>query len=368
MKVIRSKHIYTKKRSKLKIIIAFALIGALLIGAGWLAAGPIMDMLADAASNQATVSKDSALSSESDESGATNSNATSSDTSTPTATAEWLKGEAAVLPVEQLKSPAGISDYLGAFKTASGSSVSVLIVDVKAAGGMLAYVTAYPGADAAKTLDFSIEQMAANVKTIQAAGVRLIARVHCFDDSLAGKFVDGAKVTLAGSTGYTWLDDSQDSGGRGWLNAYSTTAQDYLVTIIKEVAAAGFDGVLLDSVQLPVGYGLKRADYGANTATMTAEQALTNFINKAVAALPGTPVLLNTTARAVVDNELTPYGGVSPLSYDVSGLAGYTVTLNAPAMPRKQAPLVLTEEQKAAYIASIDVLPTKLPVITLTLQ
>lgn len=362
MKVIRSKRIYTKRRGKGKTILAFVLIAALLIGTGWLAAGPMMEWLTQSASSGATASESSAASSEVGTSSAAVSGESSSSPGT-VATADWLKGNVAVLPIEQLKNPQGIAEFLGNL-----NAPSALIVDVKAAGGMLSYATAYPGADIAKTADFSAGQMAANVKTIQAAGVRLIARIHCFDDALAVKFVADAKVTLTGNPGYTWLDDSQENGGKGWLNAYSTAAQDYLIAIIKEVAAAGFDGILLDSVQLPVGYGLKRADYGANAIAMTAQQALTGFINKAVAAVPETPVLLNTTARAVFDNELTPYGGVSPMDYAVIGLAGYTVTLNAPSMPRKQTPIVLTEAQKAAYATAMAALTTKLPVVSLTLE
>jgi len=82
---------------------------------------------------------------------------------------------------------------------------------------------------------------------------RVIAVIHTFDDPLAATLMPGAAIVHR-ETGEPWLD-AED---RAWLNPWSPAAQEYLLAVIREVAAFGpqnerVDDILLRGVTFPAG-------------------------------------------------------------------------------------------------------------------
>jgi len=184
---------------------------------------------------------------------------------------------------------------------------------------------------------------------VKAAGLKAVARINCFMDCNAGRILKGAKTVTAGGT--TWVDDSPAKGGKSWLNPYSEAARTYNLTIVSDCAAAGFDAVIADFVQFPVGFSLNLINYGPDALTVTRTQILTRFMQDMVDNA-GIPVFL--TVRSLTAEGSIEFGG-SPFNYEIPGLAGYVAVLNAPEMPRKTAAAVMTADTAAAAAAVLPV-------------
>jgi len=76
------------------------------------------------------------------------------------------------------------------------------------------------------------------------AGLEVIALLHMFDDPLAAERMEGAAIL--DQDGEVWLDEQ----GRAWLNPWSETAREYLLAVIREVAAFGHYGERVDYIML----------------------------------------------------------------------------------------------------------------------
>jgi len=183
------------------------------------------------------------------------------------------------------------------------------------------------------------------VSTIKASGLQAVARINCFMDCNAGRILKGAKTVTA--DGSTWIDDSVANGGHSWLNPYSEAARTYNLTIVSDCAAAGFDAVIADFVQFPVGYSLGLIDYGPESLTMTRTQILTQFMQDMV---DSTNIPVYLTVRNLTVEGGLEFGG-SPFDYPTTGLAGYVAVLNAPTMPRKTVAATVTADMASADAA-----------------
>jgi len=183
------------------------------------------------------------------------------------------------------------------------------------------------------------------VSTIKANGLQAVARINCFMDCNAGRILKGAKTMTA--DGSTWIDDSVANGGHSWLNPYSEAARTYNLTIVSDCAAAGFDAVIADFVQFPVGYSLGLIDYGPESLTITRAQILTQFMQDMV---DGANIPVYLTVRNLTAEGALEFGG-SPFDYPITGLSGYVAVLNSPTMPRKTAASGLTADIAAADAA-----------------
>jgi len=74
---------------------------------------------------------------------------------------------------------------------------------------------------------------------------RVIAVINCFNDPLAAGLMTEAAVLREG-TDTLWTD----AEGRAWLNPWSEAAREYLLAVIREVAAFGQQGRTVDDILL----------------------------------------------------------------------------------------------------------------------
>ncbi|HVH48212.1 MAG TPA: putative glycoside hydrolase, partial [Labilithrix sp.] len=85
-------------------------------------------------------------------------------------------------------------------------------------------------------------------------GVRVIARVSCFNDAFMAKAHPG--MAIRGISGHPYRN--------GWLDPQNERAQEYVIDLAKEAIEAGADEIQLDYVRFPV-TGMKNIDFGLDT-------------------------------------------------------------------------------------------------------
>ncbi len=124
---------------------------------------------------------------------------------------------------------------------------TMVLIDLKDASGELAYqsgssLASRAGANASSTADFYLRDA---VTTLQENGIRVFARISCVEDSCLAALDE--TLCLYNESG-TALHDAQ---GYALIDPGQKSVRDYLVSIATEIAAMGFDGLVLDNVYLP---------------------------------------------------------------------------------------------------------------------
>lgn len=126
---------------------------------------------------------------------------------------------------------------------AAGANCAVF--DMKADDGTLGYVSALELAGQAKTsaADASIN-VAIRVLN-ETEGLYTVARVSCFKDDLLSNADWGMNILT--NSGYRWVDPD----GVRWSSPTSEAVRDYVTGVCLELAALGFDEILLDNAGYP---------------------------------------------------------------------------------------------------------------------
>ena len=168
------------------------------------------------------------------------------------------------------------------------------------------YVYFDTGSFVGASADRKIDGAAKKVKELNDLGIKCIAYISCFKDSVASSSLSGMEVlTSAGSL-------FADSDGAFWLDPYSETAHDYLTGIMKSAVSAGFSAVMLDNVCFPSEFYLSSPVYLSCEDGDTKNGALTQFINKAAAAVGADKLILCCDITAFTAISSVPddrYGG-----------------------------------------------------------
>jgi hypothetical protein len=164
---------------------------------------------------------------------------------------------------------------------ASLAADTAVVVDVKNTEGDVIYgsTIAHPGAVAVGT-----ETDSAALKQLTATSHYTIARVACFWD-LQYAYALPAESGICTPEGKIWYDNSAEC----WLDPGKEAARTYLISLCKEVAALGFDEILLDYCSYPTTGNFARLDYG----TVGKTENLTAFVKALKEALKDTDVVLS---------------------------------------------------------------------------
>jgi len=121
-----------------------------------------------------------------------------------------------------------------------------------------------------------------------------VARVFCFRDNL----VPRSDMSLAIHTN---AGNWRDSGDTRWLSPANESARQYVVGVCRELAALGFDEILLDNWAFPtdgeLGWIKADANYPADGRTAALEVFLEE-VRAGLAEFPEVKVSLVTTASA----------------------------------------------------------------------
>ena len=98
---------------------------------------------------------------------------------------------------------------------------------------------------------------AAALAAAAESGTYTVARVSCFLDPIAAK-ADVEGMGLKNTGGYIFYDGND----LNWLDPGKTAARQYLLGLAEELAALGFDEILLTDVSYPTVGKLDKIDYG----------------------------------------------------------------------------------------------------------
>ena len=123
------------------------------------------------------------------------------------------------------------------------AGATAALFDMKADDGSLGYIS---GLALAIQAEASAADPALNaaIQLLNGGEVYTVARVSCFRDNL----VPRSDMTLAIHTN---AGNWRDSGDTCWLSPANESARQYVVGVCRELAALGFDEILLDNWAFP---------------------------------------------------------------------------------------------------------------------
>lgn len=177
-----------------------------------------------------------------------------------------------------------------------------ILVEYKSEYGYVYFDTgSFIGGSADKRIDGAEEK----IKELISLGVKCIAYISCFKDSVASSSLSGMEVLTSSGSLFA------DSPGDMWLDPYSDTAHDYLINIMKSAVKTGFSAVMLDNVCFPSEFYLSSPVYLSFTDGDTKNGALTEFINKAADAVG--------TEKLILCCDITAFTEISTLPDDRHG-------------------------------------------------
>lgn len=121
---------------------------------------------------------------------------------------------------------------------------NAILLDMKDEQGRLAYVS---DLELAKAAGVSGADLAVNyaIATLKEEGVYLVARMECFRDNQLPLHDHGLAIHT--NSGYRWTDPDK----LRWSSPTNTEVQAYLTAVAGELAALGFDEIVLDSAGYP---------------------------------------------------------------------------------------------------------------------
>jgi hypothetical protein len=108
----------------------------------------------------------------------------------------------------------------------------------------------------------------------RAAGVYLIGRVVVFEDPMLA--AERPDLAIQTSGGGVWENDA----GLGWANPYDERVWDYVISVAKAAARAGFDEIQFDYVRFPSDGPIESAVFPGQTAEPPA-WTITRFVHYA---------------------------------------------------------------------------------------
>jgi hypothetical protein len=184
-------------------------------------------------------------------------------------------------------STAGAKGYPALLDRIVSHGMNAIVLDVKDYDGPLTYPSKVPLAvESGAVHKPPMRSYARAVRFAHQRGVRVVARVSCFNDQLMSKAHPG--MAIRGISGHVYRN--------GWLDPRSERAQGYVIDLVKEALDAGVDEIQLDYVRFPV-IGMKNIDFGLDTkADPNAKvDVITRFVERvhAVTSAHGVPLSLD---------------------------------------------------------------------------
>jgi hypothetical protein len=152
-------------------------------------------------------------------------------------------------------STAGGHGYPALLERIADHGMNAIVLDVKDYDGEVTFPSSVPLAvESGAVKKPPIRSYERAVRFAHERGIRVIARVSCFNDQLMAKAHPG--MAIRGVSGHPYRN--------GWLDPMNDRAQEYVVDLVKEAIANGVDEIQLDYVRFPV-LGMKNIDFKLDT-------------------------------------------------------------------------------------------------------
>lgn len=125
------------------------------------------------------------------------------------------------------------------------TELNAMVINVKDDWGNITFETDLPIAKEAGAIHPDLGDAHELTKRLKAKGIYTIARVVTFKDAWVPKLKP--ELAVAHTGGGIWRDYNDVT----WLNPYNRGAWDYVVSVAREAAEAGFDEIQFDYVRFP---------------------------------------------------------------------------------------------------------------------
>ena len=136
----------------------------------------------------------------------------------------------------------------GTLNWVAKSRINAVVLNVQDDASQWVFDTKNPDVLKAKDTDEMLPDMPALVQKLKSKGLYVIARVVTFQQkTMAQARPDWA--VLSSTSGKPWKGGAE--GQQNWLDASNPGAQDYMISMTKEVLALGFDEIQYDYVRFP---------------------------------------------------------------------------------------------------------------------
>ncbi len=269
-KIKRYKMNYSRRRKKNSVVktVLFIVLLGVLVFLAYSVAEPIKKLF----TGELTTSEPSSISSAaSDVSSALTSDASSEGTSS-----EVEHFAAVTMPIQTALDAVKQEAFLSDAKAKGYQAVSVLLKDDT---GVLYFRSSVAATYGDKVIAENAIDAAALAQKIRDAGMIPIATVHTFKDKTAPDKTKDNTFMVKNST-YTWFDRAASEGGKPWLNPYKEAAQNYNLTIVEDLAKAGFREIILKSVHFPEINSMNKAELDSS---VTISEILSRYVASAQA-------------------------------------------------------------------------------------
>lgn len=190
-----------------------------------------------------------------------------------------LSGDVKVKGIYVTGPKAGSSSFGELLTLVDETELNSMVIDVKNDEGRITWRAELADAQEIGACTPYIQDMEELMKTLKEHGIYTIARIVCFKDPYLAQGKPELALTKPDGTPVV------DANGMAWVNPYRQEVWDYLVQVAEAAAEAGFDEIQFDYVRFPIGNDADAADYGVDMQTYTKQQAISGFLEYAVAKL-----------------------------------------------------------------------------------
>ncbi len=221
--------------------------------------------------------------------------------------------KALYMPYEKMGDEEYISDLIKEIKKKNGNSV---VIDFKTADGRLCYTSLNENAIVASAALYDNDTARKAIGLFSQADIAVAGRIFCFSDNRLAEANGDVAVKYMG-TEVNWLDGSDESGGKAWLNPYSKSVREYIAAIAKEISDLGVGILILEDLQFPSSENTSSATYPGEKDIKGRNAVLRNTVAKVKNALPEKELLIvsQSAADASQGNENIYYGTISDIDY-----------------------------------------------------
>jgi hypothetical protein len=162
------------------------------------------------------------------------------------------------------------------------TELTAVVIDVKADNsGMILYDSQVPDVQQLGLSNQIIPDLNGLLASLKEKKVYTIARLSVFWDQAITNAKPDWALKSKKAPGQPW----KDAYGNSWSNPYMPEVWDYNINIAKEVAGRGFNEVQFDNVQFPSDGELEDIDFGPVQGDRKRVDAITGFLDKAMAEL-----------------------------------------------------------------------------------
>ncbi|MCC8022508.1 MAG: putative glycoside hydrolase [Clostridiales bacterium] len=201
--------------------------------------------------------------------------------------------QAATLSTTYLDGGAMMASYIEDVKE---KGYNAAVIELKRSDGTLAYDSALTDVQTYSAVSSAAKDLAGSVKLLQDHDIIPVARIYCFEDPLASS--KNTDLSVLTDSGDAW----EDAEGNTWLNPYSVSARDYLLSILKEAQDLGFQCIILEGLSFPESK-TQDAVFADGVTGSPNEQSIQSFFQEAQDALGSQAWVMESTAIAFQDAE-----------------------------------------------------------------